>query len=690
LKVVMSGCRNIGIVAHIDAGKTTTTERLLYFAGVTHKMGDVDDGTTVTDFDTEEAERGITIYSACVTASWKGVRINLIDTPGHVDFTAEVERSLRVLDGVVTVFSAVEGVEAQSETVWRQADKYGVPRVVFVNKIDRSGADVRRVFSDIQTRLCSQSERQIVVVTVPGDLVGIVEAGVIVNVMEGMAVFYERGTGERADRSDLLTEAVVTEIQSKRTEIIDILASYDDEVMSEYLEAGDVSSGVLKASLRKLTIQGKLCPVFCGSSLKCLGVHDLLDGIVDFLPDVPERPAIRGFDPASSQDITRNPAIDEPFCGLIFKIVADRHNDLYFMRVYSGSVKAGSRMLNPRTGKKEFVTQLWQVQADSKERVQHDIAVAGDIVGVTGIKNSVTGDTLCDPAKPILLESISFPETVISMCVEPDKSADKEKLIQVLSRLSLQDPTFSTRSDSESGQTIISGMGELHLEVLKNRIERDFGLKVKVHKPRVTYKETIASAIESRGVFDRDTPAGHSFAAVTIRLTPDSSIAGVSVFNHLDSQTVAAVLRESALSAVKDESRCGLRGFELTQVRVELLKLETKPGGTAEPAVYGAVSLAFQNAFHEADAVVLEPIMKLEVHCPAESVGAIQSDLNVRKAMIVASESRGVGHTIEAEVPLAMMFGYSSVVRSLSQGRAVYSLAPLRYSPVSSLAGIDG
>lgn len=688
--MAMTGSRNIGIVAHIDAGKTTTTERLLFFAGVTHKMGDVDDGTTVTDFDTEEAERGITIYSACVTASWKGVRINVIDTPGHVDFTAEVERSLRVLDGVVVVFSAVEGVEAQSETVWRQADKYGVPRVVFVNKIDRSGADPQRVFGDIQTRLCAQSERQIAVVTIPGELAGIGEAGVIVNVIEGTAVYYERGTGERTDRSDLLTEAAAAEVHARRTQLIDILASYDDEVMTQYLETGDVSSSLLKASLRKFTIQGRLCPVFCGSSLKCLGVHDLLDGIVDYLPDVPERPTIQGFDPASNSEITRRPAVDEPFCGLIFKIVADRHNDLYFMRVYSGSVKAGSRMLNPRTGKKEFVTQLWHVQADSRERVEHNIAVAGDIVGVTGIKNSVTGDTLCDPGKPILLESISFPETVISMCVEPDKSADKDKLIQVLSRLSLQDPTFSARSDSDTGQTIISGMGELHLEVLKNRIERDFGLKVKVHRPRVTYKETIASAIEARGVFDRDTPAGHSYAAVTIRLTPDSSVAGVSVVNHMDSQTVTAVLRESALSAVKDESRCGLRGFELTQVRVELLKLETRPGGTTEPAVYGAVSLAFQNAFHEVESVVLEPVMKLEVHCPAEAVGSIQSDLNVRKAMIVASESRGVAHTIEAEVPLAMMFGYSSVVRSLSQGRAVYSLAPLRYSPVSSLDGIDG
>lgn len=681
----MAESRNIGIIAHIDAGKTTTTERILFFAGATHRLGDVDDGTTVTDFDVEEAQRGITIYSACVTAEWRGVPINIIDTPGHVDFTAEVERSLRVLDGAVVVFSAVEGVEAQSETVWRQADRYNVPRIAFINKLDRIGADYERTLKEIDDRLCAMTERQALPVYLPIEVVGGTGFRKLVNVIDRTVVRYsEEAEGWNPHTEDLPAECL-EEVAAWRSRLVDAAGTFDDSIMEEFITNGDVQPDSLRNAIRRMTIAGAACPIFCGTSLKCLGVHALLDGVVDFLPSPSERPAVEGKSPDGGKLLRREAADKAPFCGLIFKIVADKHGDLFFVRVYSGVAKAGSRMLNPRTGKKEFVTQIWHIQGSSRERNEGDEAHAGDIVGIVGLKESVTGDTLCDPKEPIVLESIRFPETVISMCVEPESSADREKLELTLNRLALQDPTFTAGVDKESGQTIVSGMGELHLEVIRNRMERDFNLKLRVHRPRVTYKETIPHEYETSGEFDRETSSGPSYAAVKLRLIPDESAAGVVVVNQIANPQYPAVIREALLNAVRDESKVGKYGFALTQLRVEIVDFTYRQGATNETAVYAAVAQAFQSVLGDSDTVVLEPIMKLEVSCPQESVGAIQSDLNMRHALILSSDRRGDFCFVEAEAPLAKMFGYSSSIRSLSQGRAAYTLEPKRYAPATEL-----
>ena len=688
--------RNIGIIAHIDAGKTTTTERILYFAGTSHRMGEVDDGTTTTDFDPEEAQRGITIYSACVTTSWNGATVNIIDTPGHVDFTAEVERSLRVLDGAVVVFSAVEGVEAQSETVWRQADRYNVPRICFINKLDRIGADFQRTFDEIKTRLCDNtgSQRQLVPITIPLGLIGEVDGldadRTIVDVLNRRLLVFA-GEDEQWTVSKIeLPECIADDVEAWRTNLIDAACQFDDEAMELYFAEEDLSAEQLKKTIRGATLQGLLTPVFAGTSLKCVGVQPVLDGIVDFLPSPLDRPPVDGLEPSAPTGVEpkllrREPDAEAPFCGLLFKIVADKHNDLYFMRVYSGTISSGSRMINPRTGRKEFITRLWHIQADSREKIAQDSAQAGEIVGVVGIKDSVTGDTLCDPKAQIVLEQIVFPETVISMAVEPETSGDKDKLEQVLARLGLQDPTFDASIDQDSGQTIISGMGELHLEVLKNRMEREFNLKIRVHKPRVTYKETISGAVSVEGTFDKETSTGPNFAAVKLRIVPAPEVVGVDVASEIDIKQLPAIHREVLLSAVRDEAQTGIQGFAMTQLRVFITDFQHRTGVTNETAIYAAVGEAFQSALQNAVSVVLEPVMKLEVTCPEDSTGPIQSDLSSRRAIVTGTEVRGDLHIIGAEVPLAKMFGYSSSVRSLSQGRASYTMEPLRYASATEL-----
>jgi elongation factor G len=688
--------RNIGIIAHIDAGKTTTTERILYFAGTSHRMGEVDDGTTTTDFDPEEAQRGITIYSACVTTSWNGATVNIIDTPGHVDFTAEVERSLRVLDGAVVVFSAVEGVEAQSETVWRQADRYNVPRICFINKLDRTGADFQRTFDEIRTRLCENagSERQLVPVTIPltsiGEADGFDPDRTVVNLLNRKLLVFSGEDDNWQMNEVAIPEHLVDDVDAWRTSLIDTVCQFDDEAMELYFAEEDLSAKQLKTTIRAATITGKLTPVFAGTALKCVGVQPVLDGVVDFLPSPLERPPVEGIAPsaptgAEPEALTRTPDPKAPFCGLLFKIVADKHNDLYFMRVYSGTISSGSRMINPRTGKKEFITRLWHIQADSREKIEQDSARAGEIVGVVGIKDSVTGDTLCDAKSQIVLEQIAFPETVISMAVEPETSGDKDKLEQVLARLGLQDPTFSASIDQDSGQTIISGMGELHLEVLKNRMEREFNLKIRVHKPRVTYKETISSSLSVEGTFDKETSTGPNFAAVKLRIAPAVEVIGVDVSSEIDLKSLPAIHREVLMSAVRDEAQTGVQGFSMTQLKVFITDFQHRAGVTNETAIYAAVGEAFQSALQTAESVILEPIMKLEISCPDDSTGPIQSDLNSRRAIVTGTEIRGGLHIIDAEAPLAKMFGYSSNVRSLSQGRASFTMEPLRYSPATEL-----
>ncbi len=485
--------RNIGVVAHIDAGKTTTTERILFYSGASHKMGNVDDGTTITDFDPDEAKRGITIYSAAITCHWDGKTINIIDTPGHVDFTAEVERSLRVLDGGIMIFSAVEGVEAQSETVWRQADRYQVPRICFINKMDRIGASFERTFDEMRDRL----EANPIAVQIPMGAGSPPDPNAFKGIIDliGMKALNFKAESEGADVETYeIPEAYRDEAAKWRHDLLETVAMLDDDVMQTYLETEDIPADQIHRVLRTATIAGQLQPTFCGSALDFIGVQPVLNAVVNFLPSPLDRPPVEGQHPnpkkqKEGRKESRDPSDDEPFCGLVFKIQADQHTDLFFTRVYSGILKGGSRVLNSRTGKKELISQIWRVQADSREKMETDEVRAGDIVGLIGPKDTVTGDTLCDTQHPILLESITFPETVISMAVEPDSNAERKKLADTLQRLSRQDPTFNAKVSEETGQTIISGMGELHLEVLRDRMEREFNLKVRVHKPRVSYRE---------------------------------------------------------------------------------------------------------------------------------------------------------------------------------------------------------
>jgi elongation factor G len=674
--------RNIGIVAHIDAGKTTTTERILYYTGASHKLGEVDEGTTQTDFDAEEAQRGITIYSAAVTCQWNDCQINIIDTPGHVDFTAEVQRSLRVLDGAVVIFSAVEGVEAQSETVWRQADEYGVPRICFINKMDRIGANFERTLAQIEQRLQATP----VPITVPMGAGSPPQPDAfrgIIDLIQMKALYFDaESKGQDFDIREIPDE-FVQYADDWRSKLIDAVSLLDDEIMTAYLEGGEIPAGRIHHTLRTATIHGQLQPLFVGSSLDYCGVQPLLDGVTEYLPSPLDRPPVEGLHPHPKKDSreVRKPDSKEPFCGLVFKVVADQHTDLAFVRVYSGVLKSGSRMLNPRTGKKELISQLWHIQADQREKLEQDEVEAGDIVGAIGLKDSVTGDTLCDPKKPLLLERITFPETVISMAAEPDSSAEKKKLEEALARLAKQDPTFNVRQSEETGQTIISGMGELHLEVLRNRLERDFHLKMRVHKPRVSYRETVTRAAEAAGEFSRTKEGETQFAQVRVRVEPCEGDSPIDVQNKVKPGQLPADMMKLLTQAVDESAQSGGKyGFPLMKVRFLITDATYKEGETTEDALRAAASQAVHNSIDAAAEGLLEPIMKLEVVTPSEFVGNIQADLNVRHAIIVGSEPRGDLTVISAEAPLARMFGYSNQVRSLSQGRASYSMEPLKYA----------
>jgi elongation factor G len=684
--------RNIGIVAHIDAGKTTTTERILYYTGASHKMGDVDEGTTQTDFDPEEAKRGITIYSAAVTCRWKDCTINLIDTPGHVDFTAEVERSLRVLDGAVVVFSAVEGVEAQSETVWRQATRYRVPRLCFINKMDRSGASFERTFEEIGRRLLKARP---VALTIPigagGSFAGIID-------LIGMqAVYFDSASkGERFEVRDV-PEANRAEAEKWRGRLLDAVTLLDDDVMQAYMDSGTAPPEAIHRALRAATLLGEVQPTFCGSALHYSGIQRVLDGVNRYLPSPRDVPPVRGTNPAPKKnqpaEEVRRASPDEPFAGLVFKIVADKHADLCFVRVYSGMLKSGSRMLNPRTGKKELISQLWHIQADQREKIEADQVSAGDIVGVIGPKEVVTGDTLCDQRHPILLESITFPEAVISMAVEPETSAERKKLEDALLRLARQDPTFKARINEETGQTIVSGMGELHLEIIRERLLRDYRLNVRVHKPRVSYRETVRGTAEDEAEFRRTSQGVTQSARVRVRIEPYQGETPVAVVMGIKPGALPPEMARIAGESVAESAQSGgLVGYPLMHVRFTLVDVDYREGESTEEALRAACAMAVQAALSKAEPALLEPIMKLEVVTPAEFVGNIQSDLNARHARIVGSEQRGDLTALSVEVPLARVFGYSTHVRSLSQGRASYSMEPLKYdlAPPSVLEEMMG
>jgi len=675
--------RNIGIVAHIDAGKTTLTERMLFYARFVHRVGSVDEGTTVTDYDPEEQERGITINAATVTFPWKDVIINLIDTPGHVDFTAEVERSLRVLDGAIVVFSAREGVEAQSETVWHQADKYRVPRLAFINKMDREGADFFRTLEEIRSRLGANP----VPLTLP---VGAGPAhfkapfrGVIDLLRMQMLTFTAESEG-----SEIVASEIPSEEQDRaaewRARLLDELSLHDDELTEKLLSDEPVEEELLHRVICRATIQYRIVPVFCGSALQGIGVQPVMDGVWRYLPSPVDLPPVEGEDPEHpGKKMYRKPDSKEPFSGLVFKIQVDRHGELHYVRIYSGQLKANSRVLNPGKGKKENIPQLWRVQADRREQIP--MAEAGDIVGIIGLRYSVTGDTLCDPRHPILFEPITFPETVISMAIEPESSADRKKLTEVLELMKKQDPTFDARELEDTGQTIISGMGELHLEVLRHRLEREFRLNVRVYPPRVSYRETVEKPVEVTGVCHRNIGGQNLFAEVQIRMERWEQKGQPVLVTAECGESFPPAFLKAVMQVLQEKAQgTGLLGFPLTQLKITVLGGKTHETDSNELAFQIAAADAFEKALREAGSLVLEPIMRVEVLTPEEYLGDFVADLQRRRGNIEQTFQRGNMRVIEALVPMANLFGYSSAMRTLSQGRASYSMEPHSYAPAPS------
>lgn len=683
----LQNVRNIGIIAHIDAGKTTVTEKMLFLSGAKHRAGKVDSGTTTTDDDEEEQNRGITIYSACVTFDWKDVHVNLLDTPGHVDFTAEVERSLRVLDGAVVVFSAREGVEAQSETVWRQADKYGVPRMAFINKLDREGADFDRVFEEIKVRLGANP----VAIQMP---VGQGPAHVnnpfrgVVDLIKMRYVTYE-DEGQTAKESPI-PEEVADEAEFAREQMLEMLYNYSDEMAELAFEEKPIPNELIRKVIREATLAKEIQPVVCGSALHGMGVQGVLDGVKHYLPSPLDRPPVVGTVPVKGdskkapKSESRKPDPKEPFCGLVFKILPAKTGDLYWIRVYSGTLKGNSRVYCPSKDKKENAAQLWQIHATKKDRDgQIDEIGCGEIVGVIGPRFAVTGDTLCDQKSPLLLEPIEFPETVIEMAIEPESTGERDKLGDVLELLKKQDPTFKANENEETGQTLIAGMGELHLEVIKNRLLRDFNLDVKVHKPRVSYRETVSKAVEVTGECHRLVNGQQLFAKIKISMEPDDKVeSGVAIRSRLPVDSMPMEMVQSVKDEIKARGEGGgaIGSFPLTKIRVTLLDAEANEDSS--PMAFSiAAGEAFEAALRKAQPQLLEPIMKLTINTPEEYYGDFVSDLAQRRAQIVSTDTHLANTKIVANAPLAELFGYSSSMRSLSQGRAGSSMEPLAYAP---------
>ena len=690
----LQNLRNIGIIAHIDAGKTTVTERMLFLSGTKHRVGKVDSGTTTTDDDEEEQNRGITIYSACVTFDWKDIHINLLDTPGHVDFTAEVERSLRILDGAVVVFSAREGVEAQSETVWKQANRYNVPRMAFINKLDREGANFDRVFEEIKVRLGAPTSEgedakagaNPVAIQMP---VGLGPAHVdnpfrgIVDLIKMRYVTFE-DEGKKVKEAPI-PEDVLDEAQFAREQMLEALYDCSDTLAELAMEGKELSNDAIRKAIRKATLERKIQPVVCGSALHGIGVQGVLDGVRNFLPSPVDRPPVVGTNPRKPEkEELRKPDPKEPFSGLVFKILPAKTGDLYWIRIYSGSLKSNSRVYCPSKDKKENAAQLWQINATKKDREgQLDEVGCGEIVGVIGPRFAVTGDTLCDQQSPVLLESIQFPETVIEMAIEPESTADRNKLGEVLELLKRQDPTFKASENEDTGQTLISGMGELHLEVIKNRLLRDFNLNVKVHKPRVSYRETISKAVEVWGSCTREIDGQQLFGKIKLRMEPDEKIeSGVGIRSRLPVESMPMEFVQPVKDEIKARGEGGgaIGSFPLAKIRVTLIDAESN-----EDSIAMAFSMAagdgFEKALQSAAPILLEPIMKLTINTPEEYYGDFVGDLAQRRAQIVSTDTHLDNTTIVAHAPLAELFGYSSAMRSLSQGRAGTSMEPLGYAP---------
>jgi elongation factor G len=670
--------RNLGVVAHIDAGKTTVSERFLFHSGKIHKVGEVHDGETEMDWMEQERERGITITAAATTFEWKKHEIHLIDTPGHVDFTIEVERSLRVLDGCVVVFCGVAGVQPQSETVWHQADKFKVPRLAFVNKLDRVGASFPAVIADIKDRLGANA----VAIQMP---IGNEDAfSGCVDLVTMKAIMFSGDVTETPDIEPIPAELAASAADA-RDQMIQALADLDDNIAAKYLDGQDITEAEIKACIRKSTLAVKMIPVLAGTALRNKGIHPLLDAVIDYLPSPADVPPVTGVDPRNTTErLTRAPKNNEPFSALAFKIAMDEGRKVVFMRIFSGMVEAGGEVLNVRTNKKEKVARLFHVHANKRERLEK--GVAGEIVVAAGLKDATTGDTICDPKSPILLERIDTYEPVISQAIEAENQAAKERLDLALSKMGEEDPTFRVKEDTDTGQTIISGMGELHLEIIVDRMKREYGVQARAGKPQVVYRETVLGSSEGHAVFERDLKEQAIYGEATCKVQGRQRGSGMEFKKALPA--AAALLPphivEAGMQGLRDAASSGPDGYPLEDVEVTLTNLVLKDGTNGEIGARAAAAEAFRRAVQGAHPSRLEPIMAVEVTTDDEFMGGVIGDLNQRRGQVQDVESRGAKRVVKAVVPLRNMFGYSTKLRSLTEGRATFSMQAHSYDTLQS------
>jgi len=667
--------RNIGIVAHIDAGKTTTTERILYYTGKTYKIGEVHEGAAVMDWMPQEKERGITITAATTACYWKDYQINIIDTPGHVDFSVEVVRSMKVLDGIIFIFSAVEGVQPQSEANWRWADRFGVPRIAFINKLDRLGADFYRVFKEIENKLSIKPVAVQIPVGAEDQFKGVVD------LMEMKAIIWlEETLGAKYEVVDV-PEEYREKAEEWRAKMVEAIVEHDDELMMKYLEGEEIPVSDLKRVLRKATIEKKLVPVLCGSAFKNKGIQPLLDAVIDYLPSPLDVPPVKGINPKTGEEEERKPLDDEPFCGYVFKVMSDPYaGQLTYFRIFSGKVFAGSYVYNATKDKKERIGRLLLMHANSREDVQE--AAAGEIVAAVGL-DATTGDTLSDEKAPIILEKLEFPEPVISMAIEPKTKKDQEKLSQVLNKFMKEDPTFKATVDPETGQVLIHGMGELHLEIMVDRMKREYGVEVNVGKPQVAYKETIRKKAVAEGKFIRQSGGRGQYGHAVIEIEPLERGQGFVFENAIVGGIIPKEFIPSVEKGVREAMQSGVvAGYPVVDVKVKLFDGSYHEVDSSDIAFQIAGSIAFKEAMKKADPVLLEPIMEVEVETPDEYVGDVIGDLNSRRGKIMGMENKGVITVVKAHVPLAEMFGYATTLRSLTQGRGTFIMKFSHYEEV--------
>ncbi len=673
----LSLIRNIGIAAHIDAGKTTTTERILYYTGRTHKIGEVHDGAAEMDWMEQEKERGITITSAATYCQWKNHQINIIDTPGHVDFTVEVERSLRVLDGCIVVFCAVGGVEPQSETVWRQADRYHIPRLAFVNKMDRIGADFFAVVDELRAKLNAKP----VPVQIP--IGAEAEFNGVIDIIRMKAYNWEQDCadyGVTYSESDI-PDALLEEAQLHRDSLLETLSDYDEDVMRKFLEGEFIESEAIYKAIRLATVRNDLIPVLCGSSLKNKGVQLLLDAVINYLPSPMDVPPIVCVNPHNNQEEVREPNVEHPFAALAFKVKTDSHGRMVYIRVYSGKVNAGEAVMNVAKNKRERLNRLLRIHSNKREEIKE--AKAGDIVGVLGLNFASTGDSLCDAKHPVFLETLSYPEPVISVAIEPKTVSDQDKLADCLKKMEDEDPTFHVKVDDETGQTIISGMGELHLDIIVDRIKREYGVQANVGKPQVNYRETIRETVKDSHEYDRIQAGKPHYANVELEAYPRPTGAGFEFVNDLDESVLPKIFLDSVRKGVQQNLQSGiLMGYPVVDTGVRLTGAVVKENESSEMAFEIAGSMAFRDAMERAKPTLLEPVMSIEVVAPDEFLGDVLGHLNSKRGRTSGVEQRSGSQVIQAEVPLSEMFGYATSLRSLTQGRATYSMHFLQYEEV--------